>query len=89
MNTILRLINDAPPVGADNGGAPPGAGAPAEGSGSFAPTAAPATLVASDEALLDAYSRAVIHVVESVGPAVVNIAVGGRGGARPGAGSGG
>jgi S1-C subfamily serine protease len=39
-----------------------------------------------DSELLDAYSRAVIHVVESVGPAVVNIRVG-RGNGR-GAGSG-
>src|SRR5437868_6847170 len=30
--------------------------------------------VASDEEVLDAYSRAVIHVVEEVGPAVVSIA---------------
>src|SRR3954468_19874769 len=31
--------------------------------------------VESDEELLDAYSRAVIHVVEKVGPAVVSIRV--------------
>ena len=30
----------------------------------------------ADAELLDAYSRAVIHVVERVGPAVVNIRVG-------------
>lgn len=30
---------------------------------------------ATDQALLDAYSRAVIHVVDTVGPAVVNISV--------------
>jgi S1-C subfamily serine protease len=30
----------------------------------------------TDQQLLDAYSRAVIHVVDTVGPAVVNIAVG-------------
>lgn len=40
---------------------------------------------ASEEELLDAYSRAVVHVVEQVGPAVANIAVGGR---MHGAGSG-
>jgi S1-C subfamily serine protease len=40
---------------------------------------------AHEEELLDAYSRAVVHVVEQVGPAVANIAVGGR---RQGAGSG-
>lgn len=33
---------------------------------------------AHEEELLDAYSRAVVHVVEQVGPAVANIAVGGR-----------
>ncbi len=46
----------------------------------------------SDADLLDAYSRAVIHVVETVGPAVVGIAVGkeslGRGPEQMGAGSG-
>src|SRR3990172_12827763 len=45
-----------------------------------------------DEALLDAYSRAVIGVVEKVGPAVISIAVKkrrrGRGFAGEGAGSG-
>ena len=44
---------------------------------------------ATDLELLDAYSRAVIAVVDAVGPAVVSIAVdGGRGGERIGAGSG-
>ena len=38
-----------------------------------------------EEELLDAYSRAVVHVVEQVGPAVANIAIGGR---LQGAGSG-
>lgn len=38
--------------------------------------AADANATASDQRLLDAYSRAVVHVVDSVGPAVVNIAVG-------------
>jgi S1-C subfamily serine protease len=42
----------------------------------------------SDTELLDAYSRAVIHVVESVGPAVVNIRVGNARGEHRGAGSG-
>jgi S1-C subfamily serine protease len=41
-----------------------------------------------DADLLDAYSRAVVGVVERVGPAVVGIAVGGRRGARAGSGSG-
>ncbi len=56
----------------------------------------PAVPVA-DEALLDAYSRAVIDVVDRVGPAVVALAIRGgqassaneqRGGERGGAGSG-
>src|ERR1700724_1571340 len=42
----------------------------------------------SDEEVLDAYSRAVIAVVEKVGPAVVSIARGPGGGERGGAGSG-
>lgn len=46
----------------------------------------------SDADLLDAYSRAVVRVVESVGPAVVSVVVGknspGRGGEQMGAGSG-
>ncbi|MGA9030899.1 MAG: trypsin-like peptidase domain-containing protein, partial [Sulfuricaulis sp.] len=37
----------------------------------------------ADAELLDAYSRAVIHVVERVGPAVVNIRVGHATGAHP------
>jgi len=45
-----------------------------------------------DDALLDAYSRTVVSTVETVGPAVVSIAVGGRAGGpvegRIGAGSG-
>ena len=44
-------------------------------------------MAASDEALLDACSRAVIHGVEAVGVAVVNIAVGARRGHGPGHGS--
>jgi S1-C subfamily serine protease len=50
----------------------------------------PADSVAGDMELLDAYSRAVVHVVDSVGPAVVNIAVGRttRRGEQRGAGSG-
>jgi S1-C subfamily serine protease len=44
----------------------------------------------SDQELLDAYSRAVVHVVDAVGPAVVNIGVGRktRRGEQSGAGSG-
>ena len=40
-----------------------------------APAAAPQSVPADDRALLDAYSRAVIDVVERVGPAVVRLAV--------------
>ncbi len=45
---------------------------------------------AADQQLLDAYSRAVVHVVDTVGPAVVNIGVGRatRRGEQNGAGSG-
>lgn len=52
--------------------------------------ARPAAETASDRELLDAYSRAVIHVVDAVGPAVVNIGVGRatRRGEQSGAGSG-
>src|ERR1700757_3287807 len=57
--------------------------------------AAPEPVPADDQALLDAYSRAVIDVVDTVGPAVVRLAVqtapppGERkGGSRGGSGSG-
>src|SRR5690349_9141226 len=40
------------------------------------PPAATTAESTADTELLDAYSRAVIHVVDTVGPAVVNIAVG-------------
>ena len=54
---------------------------------------APATTAESDEDLLDAYSRAVVSVVEKVGPAVVSIGVkkrrrSARWGGEEGAGSG-
>ena len=39
---------------------------------------APESVPADDQALLDAYSRAVIDVVDRVGPAVVRLAVHGR-----------
>lgn len=48
--------------------------------------AAPATT--PDDALLDAYSKAVVHAAEEVGPSVVNIEVRGSGGRRQGSGSG-
>src|SRR5437762_10954254 len=38
--------------------------------------ASPRNEPSADQELLDAYSRAVIHVVDMVGPAVVNIGVG-------------
>src|SRR5207249_10743933 len=47
------------------------------------PNAAP-----SDDILLDAYSKAVIHAAEEVGPSVVNIEVRRRDGQRQGSGSG-
>jgi S1-C subfamily serine protease len=54
------------------------------------PATTPAFDAGADLELLDAYSRAVVHVVEAVGPAVVNIAVGRRTrrGEQQGAGSG-
>src|SRR5438876_11898290 len=41
-----------------------------------------------DEALLDAYSKAVVHAAEEVGPSVVNLEVRRRDGQRQGSGSG-
>ncbi|MDN7024580.1 PDZ domain-containing protein [Methanoculleus sp. FWC-SCC1] len=69
---------------------------PADGSAPPTPSAGDARPAAgtaeSDADLLDAYSRAVIRVVESVGPAVVSVAVGkrmpGSQGEQAGAGSG-
>ena len=49
------------------------------------PTPTPA---ASDDSLLDAYSKAVVHAAEEVGPSVVNIEVRKRNGQRAGSGSG-
>ena len=47
-----------------------------------------ASAPAGDDALLDAYSRAVIRSADQVGPSVVNIEVRRRNGERPGSGSG-
>jgi S1-C subfamily serine protease len=70
------------------------------GLGGGTPAAEPSTssaIPAEDQALLDAYSRAVIDVVDRIGPAVVGLAVrapnrasanGGRNGNRGGTGSG-
>ena len=70
------------------------------GLGGGIPAAEPSTpsaVPAEDQALLDAYSRAVIDVVDRIGPAVVGLAVrapnrasanGGRNGNRGGTGSG-
>jgi S1-C subfamily serine protease len=52
---------------------------------SFVPPAPPTP---DDIELLDAYSKAVVHVVQRVGPAVVGIAVRGRRGGQRGGGSG-
>jgi len=53
-------------------------------------TVAPSTpsSTTSDESLLDAYSKAVVHAAEAVGPSVVNIEVRRRNGERQGSGSG-
>ncbi|QCI63130.1 S1C family serine protease [Phreatobacter stygius] len=48
----------------------------------------PPAAAIDDGALLDAYSNAVIKVVDDVGPAVVKLTVTGRDGRRPGTGSG-
>ncbi|HTL59525.1 MAG TPA: trypsin-like peptidase domain-containing protein [Candidatus Limnocylindrales bacterium] len=50
--------------------------------------AASVTPPASDDALFDAYSKAVVHAAEAVGPSVVNIEVRRRDGERAGSGSG-
>ena len=54
------------------------------------PAAAPLVEAAADLQLLDAYSRAVVGVVDAAGPAVVSLSLRGRPGrpARPGEGSG-
>ena len=46
--------------------------------------AAPNTIFAEDQTLLDSYSQAVIDVVDRVGPAVVRLAVRNGDSARPG-----
>src|SRR6202163_4825920 len=45
------------------------------GAAATAPAEVPAEVPAEDQALLDAYSRAVIDVVDRVGPAVVGLTV--------------
>jgi S1-C subfamily serine protease len=59
-------------------------GSPEQSQTTTWPTASPA----EDAALLDAYSEAVIHAADEVGPSVVNIEVRGRNGERRGSGSG-
>ena len=67
--------------------------------GGYPAAATPSAVPLEDQALLDAYSRAVIDVVDRIGPAVVGLAVrapfppsptrgGGRDGTRGGTGSG-
>jgi S1-C subfamily serine protease len=58
-------------------------GAPGPATGAVSATAAPA----ADDALLDAYSKAVVQAAEEVGPSVVKLEVHGRG-QRGGSGSG-
>src|SRR5215472_2981114 len=53
------------PLNAGLGGGPPAA----------EPSTTPSAIPVEDQALLDAYSRAVIDVVDRVGPAVVGLAV--------------
>ncbi len=69
IDGVLALIGDRDAERAAGGESPAGA------AGTAATT--------SDVELLDAYSRAVVSVVEAVGPAVVSIAVGGRPGGGP------
>jgi S1-C subfamily serine protease len=52
------------------------------------PAAPPPAAPPEDGVLLDAYSRAVVHAAEEVGPSVVNLEVRRRNGERTGAGSG-
>src|SRR5712664_3862120 len=53
------------------------------------PVVSPArTPTASDDSLLDAYSKSVVHAADEVGPSVVNIEVRNRNGQRAGSGSG-
>lgn len=54
------------------GSSPPADDSPRDGSGGLDPGPGPA---AGDAVLLDAYSRAVTHAVETAGPSVVNIEV--------------
>lgn len=51
-------------------------------------TSAPGTPSPSDDALFDAYSKAVVHAADAVGPSVINIEVRRRDGQRAGSGSG-
>ena len=49
---------------------------------------APSSAAAADDALFDAYSKAVVHSADAVGPSVLNIEVRRRDGRRAGSGSG-
>src|SRR2546425_7401743 len=66
-----------------NGAEPAPISTEAESAISASPPPAP-----SEEALLDAYSKAVVHAAEQVGPSVVNIEVRRHDGKRQGSGSG-
>jgi len=62
-------------------------GTGAESGGEDSP-ARPSDMAPADEVLLDAYSKAVVHAVEEVGPSVVNIEIWRKNGERQGSGSG-
>src|SRR5262245_5254799 len=73
---MIRSIDPGTPVRAAGSSADPGVG------GTVAPVGELTSDLERDDALLDAYSRAVVRVAETVGPAVVNITAVHRGTAR-------
>jgi S1-C subfamily serine protease len=72
-----------------NGVVPPEPGfTPLTAEGEPVVSPSPSAAVPGDDALLDAYSKAVVQAAEAVGPSVVNIEVKRRNGERQGSGSG-